>query len=129
MARETRRQRRDARRAAGEQGGNVPRPPRRSTADTAAAGGDGGGSGGGWGGDVSGSGAVAAPPLAHRAGRGRFSFVRESIGELRKVEWPRRPQVVQGTIVVIIACAIVGAFLYAADQALRPFVQHVLLGQ
>jgi preprotein translocase SecE subunit len=125
VARETRRQRRDARRAAGEQGaGNLPRPARRSTADVAAPGGD-----ADWSGVSAGGGSVAAPPLAERAGGRRFSFVRESVGELRKVEWPRRPQVIQGTLVVLIACAIVGAFLYAADQALRPFVQHVLLGQ
>ena len=29
----------------------------------------------------------------------------------------------------LIACAIVGAFLWGADQALRPFVRDVLLGQ
>ncbi len=127
MARETRRQRRDARRAAGEQAGATPRPPRRQAAEAAPAT---EAAGGGWGGGVSGSGSVAAPPLAQRAGRrGALAFVRESIGELKKVEWPRRPQVVQGTVVVLIACAIVGVFLYGADQALRPFVQHVLLGQ
>jgi len=37
--------------------------------------------------------------------------------------------VVQGTIVVIIACAIVGAYLYGVDQALKPFVRNVLLGE
>ena len=57
------------------------------------------------------------------------SFVRESVAELRKVEWPNRAQVIQGTIVVLIACAIVGAFLWGADQILRPFVRDVLLGQ
>jgi preprotein translocase SecE subunit len=121
VARETRRQRRDARRAAGDQssgGGGIPRPPRLRTAE---AGGprDGGGS----------FEAAPAPVLAQRAGKRRFSFIRESIGELKKVEWPSRAQVVQGTIVVLIACAIVGVFLYGADQALRPFVQHVLLNQ
>jgi preprotein translocase subunit SecE len=59
--------------------------------------------------------------------RGRF--VREAWGELKKVEWPSQSQVVQGTIVVLIACAIVGAYLFAADQAFKPFVRNVLLGQ
>ena len=40
-----------------------------------------------------------------------------------------RAQVIQGTIVVIVACVIVGAFLWGADQILRPFVRDVLLGQ
>ena len=42
-----------------------------------------------------------------------------------KVEWPNRSQVVQGTIVVIIACVIVGAFLSGADQIFKPFVRTV----
>ncbi len=64
-----------------------------------------------------------------REPRQRGKFVKESIAELRKVEWPNRGQVIQGTIVVIIACVIVGIFLYGADQALKPFVRNVLLGQ
>ena len=40
-----------------------------------------------------------------------------------------RSQVVQGTIVVIIACVIVGTYLYAADQVFKPFVRTVLLGE
>jgi len=102
MAGETRRQRRDARRAAGATPARVgaPRP------------------------------VPAGPDQAARVDHPRRgSFVRESVAELRKVEWPNRAQVIQGTIVVIIACAIVGAFLWGADQALRPFVRDVLLGQ
>ena len=70
--------------------------------------------------------ASAAAPVEHAR---RGGFVRESIAELRKVEWPNRAQVIQGTIVVIIACVIVGAFLWGCDQVLRPFVRDVLLGQ
>ncbi len=125
MARETRRQRRDARRAGGDQGGaGVPRPPRRPAAETGASDGD----GPEW--AAAGTGALAAPSLAGRVGRRRwFSFVRESVAELKKVEWPNRSQVIQGTVVVLIACTIVGVFLYGADQAIRPLVKHVFLGQ
>jgi preprotein translocase subunit SecE len=54
--------------------------------------------------------------------------VRESWAELKKVDWPNRNQTVQGTIVVIIACAVVGAYLWGLDQILQPFVRDVLLG-
>jgi preprotein translocase subunit SecE len=53
--------------------------------------------------------------------------VRESVAELKKVEWPNRPQVFTGTLVVIIACAIVGAYLWVADQVFRAIVEKVLL--
>jgi preprotein translocase subunit SecE len=62
-------------------------------------------------------------PATHRGG-----FVRESWAELKKVDWPTRNQTIQGTIVVIIACAVVGAYLWGLDQVLQPFVREVLLG-
>jgi preprotein translocase SecE subunit len=121
VARETRRQRRDARREAGDQDGAT-RSTRRGEPAPAAS------SAGGFGSSSGGSLAAPAPSLAP-AGKRRFSFLREVIGELHKVEWPNRAQVIQGTVVVIVACAIVGTFLWLADLALKPFVQHLLLGQ
>src|SRR5262245_63789360 len=61
-------------------------------------------------------------------GGGFRRFVGESVAELKKVEWPSQSQVIQGTIVVIIACLIVGAYLYAADLIFKPFVRDILLG-
>jgi preprotein translocase subunit SecE len=60
-------------------------------------------------------------------GGGFRRFVGESVAELKKVEWPNQSQVMQGTIVVIIACVIVGAFLFAADSVFEPLVRDVLL--
>ena len=54
-------------------------------------------------------------------------FVSESWGELKKVEWPNQKQIIQATIVVLIACAIVGLYLWAADLVLRPLVERVFL--
>ena len=70
----------------------------------------------------------ASTQTGRREPRERGRFVRESWAELQKVEWPSRAQVVQGTIVVIIACVIVGTFLYTCDQVFKPFVRNVLLG-
>ena len=61
-------------------------------------------------------------------GAGR-RFISESAAELKKVEWPNQRQVLTGTVVVIIACAIVGTYLWLADLALQPFVERLLLGQ
>jgi preprotein translocase subunit SecE len=57
----------------------------------------------------------------------RGGFVRESVAELKKVEWPSRQQVITGTIVVIIAVAIVGFYLWVADQAFKNLVEKVLI--
>jgi preprotein translocase SecE subunit len=75
----------------------------------------------------------SAQPEKRQTGRKdpvqRGRFVREAWAELKKVEWPNQTQVMQGTVVVLIACAIVGAFLFGADQVFKPFVRNVLLGQ
>ena len=44
------------------------------------------------------AGPAPAAAVEHRARRG--GFIRESVAELKKVEWPTRAQVIQGTIVV-----------------------------
>ena len=43
-------------------------------------------------------------------------FLQESWAELNKVEWPNQQQLVSGTAVVLIACLIIGAYLYLNDQ-------------
>ena len=110
MARQTRAQRR-ARRAemtAGEAAlpGRPPAPPRRPVAR-----------------------AEREPrrerePRAERGGAAR-RFISESWGELKKVEWPTQNQLIQGVAVVLIACLIVGVFLYGCDVLFKHLVQRV----
>ena len=108
MARETRAQRRAAR---AEQAGAPPRRPSKPTAD-----GEGDGR----------RGRPPAPPSQPR--RSRFAFFGESWAELQKVEWPGQSQVIQATVVVLIACIVVGAYLYINDRVWAHVVQW-LLGQ
>ena len=56
----------------------------------------------------------------------RGSFVRESVAELRKVEWPDRKQVTTGSVVVIIACAITGLYLWINDLIWQRVVEVIL---
>ena len=73
----------------------------------------------------------AQQPVKQQTGRKaqqpRGQFIRECVAELRKVDWPSRAQTFQGTVVVIIACAIVGLYLWGIDQIIRPLVDRVLL--
>jgi preprotein translocase subunit SecE len=106
VARETRRQRRAARAAAGDGAATG----RRGRAQQVR---------------------PAQQPVKQQTGRKadhqRGQFVRESVAELKKVDWPNRRQTFQGVVVVIIACAIVGAYLWGLDQIFRPLVDRVLL--
>jgi len=60
--------------------------------------------------------------------RKRSNFIAESWAELKKVEWPGQNQVIQGTVVVLIACLVVGTFLYVNDQVWKRVVSKILLG-
>ena len=81
--------------------------------------------------------AAASPalqPAPARATSGRQgtrvgNFIRESIGELRKVEWPTQNHLIQGTVVVIVACVVMGTYLYFADLIFNKLVSKLLLGQ
>ena len=76
---------------------------------------------------------AAQPPKTQTgrrgAGGGGRRFISESAAELKKVEWPGQRQVLTGTVVVLIACAIVGTYLWVADLVFQPLVQRVLLGR
>jgi len=114
MARQTRQQRRDRR--AQQQpalaGGTPPRTPPRPTAN----------------GDS--EPAPRKPPRSderHVPGSGPIHFIQEAWAELKKVEWPSQKAVVSGTAVVLIACLIVGVYLYLNDTLWQYVVQHLLL--
>ncbi len=82
-----------------------------------------------------GAGAPPAPPREARPTArgggddhgGPFRFFRESYAELKKVEWPDQKAVISGTTVVLIACIIVGTYLWLNDELWRYVVKHVLL--
>jgi preprotein translocase SecE subunit len=115
MARQTRQQRRE-RRAQQEPalaGGPPQRPPVRPVAQA--------------GGEPERRRAQREERERHIPGSGFFRFVQEAIAELKKVEWPNQKAVISGTAVVLIACVIVGAFLWLNDELWRYVVQHVLL--
>jgi preprotein translocase subunit SecE len=113
VARQTRAQRR-ARRAQMTPGseaalpGGPPAPPRRPTARAAA------------------RPEPAREPRVARGG-GVRGFVSESWAELKKVEWPTQSQLIQGVVVVLIACLVVGVFLYTCDLVWKRLVQDVFL--
>jgi preprotein translocase subunit SecE len=60
-------------------------------------------------------------------GSGAKNFVAESWGELKKVEWPGQKQLIQGVVVVLVACLVVGVYLYGADLVFKRVVENVFL--
>jgi preprotein translocase subunit SecE len=52
-------------------------------------------------------------------------YLRESRIELRKVSWPTREQVTNLTIVVIVVCMVLAAFLGILDAAFAKFITWI----
>jgi preprotein translocase SecE subunit len=76
--------------------------------------------------------AAVEAPTAERQVEGRRGFpgarfLQEAFAELKKVEWPTQQQVVSGTAVVLVACVLLGVYLYANDRVWSYVVEHVLL--
>jgi preprotein translocase subunit SecE len=67
------------------------------------------------------------PAERHVPGSGARNFVGESWAELKKVEWPRQQQLIQGVVVVLVACLVVGVYLYGADLVFKRLVENVFL--
>src|SRR3989442_1645254 len=109
MARQTRAQRR-ARREAQEQSGGIAQRARQRQAQ------------------IRPSSQPAKSQTGTQRRERRGTFFAESWAELKKVEWPGQSQVIQATIVVLIACIVVGIYLYANDQLWKPVVKK-LIGQ
>jgi preprotein translocase subunit SecE len=64
-----------------------------------------------------------APPAGQRTSARKF--IRESWGELRKVQWPTRQQVAQGTLVVGVVTGVFAAYISAVDQVAVRLVKQL----
>ena len=58
---------------------------------------------------------AAKPAKGGGRGRGIVKFLREVKGELAKVTWPSREELVQSTIVVLIAVVVAGVYIALFD--------------
>jgi preprotein translocase subunit SecE len=69
-------------------------------------------------------------PTPHAAGRtGLIQFLRECWAELGRVQWPNRSQLWQATAVVVIACLVVGVYLYALDSVFSKVAKWLVTKQ
>jgi preprotein translocase subunit SecE len=60
--------------------------------------------------------------------KSRFSFVPDTIGELRKVTWPSRQETIRLSALVLAVCVIVGLILGGIDYGFTQLVAKVFLG-
>jgi preprotein translocase subunit SecE len=63
-----------------------------------------------------------APPPPHRERTTAKEFVREVRGELKKVAWPTKAEVVTSTIVVLMAVIVMTLLIFGLDASFAEFV-------
>ena len=71
---------------------------------------------------------TARRPPAQARERDRTSptqFFSEVRGEMRKVAWPTRPEVINSTLVVLVAVIFMGASIFALDYLSAHFVLYL----
>lgn len=69
----------------------------------------------------------ATPVTAEKRKRGRvMGFFASCVAELKRVQWPDRPTLVQATIVTIVFIALVGAYLGVLDLVFNRVVQYII---
>lgn len=54
------------------------------------------------------------------------SYLSEVRSELKKVEWPKRREVVKLTIIIVIISAVVGGYLGVLDLAMTKFLEAIV---
>ncbi|MEX0659927.1 MAG: preprotein translocase subunit SecE [Egibacteraceae bacterium] len=61
---------------------------------------------------------VASEPVSPEKKKrtGVRQFLREVRGELKRVVWPSRKELASYSLVVLVACALVGVFIFGLDQ-------------
>jgi len=59
----------------------------------------------------------------------RLGFIRETIGELKKVTWLSKPEIAYLTFLVLIIALVTGLILGAVDYSFTRLVNEVFLGR
>ena len=55
-------------------------------------------------------------------------FVRQVKQEIAKITWPSKQEVIQGTVTVVVMCAILAVFLFVVDTIFAVTIRRIIGG-
>jgi preprotein translocase subunit SecE len=55
-----------------------------------------------------------------------ITFFIDIVKEMAKVTWPKKDELRESTLVVIVVCLIIAAFIYLVDTAVSQILQYIL---
>ena len=55
-----------------------------------------------------------------------INFFSDVVKEMNKVTWPKKEELRESTIIVLVSCLIIGAFVYLVDMIVSGVLQQIL---
>jgi preprotein translocase subunit SecE len=55
-----------------------------------------------------------------------IAFFTDIVKEMTKVTWPKKEELRESTLVVIVVCVIIAGFIYAVDTAVSQILKFIL---
>jgi preprotein translocase subunit SecE len=55
-----------------------------------------------------------------------LGFFTDVVKEMKKVTWPKREELQDSTIIVLVVCLIIGAFIYVVDMVVSGVLRQIL---
>ena len=55
-----------------------------------------------------------------------IGFFTDVVKEMKKVTWPKREELQDSTIIVLVVCLIIGAFIYVVDMVVSGVLRQIL---
>lgn len=55
-----------------------------------------------------------------------LGFFTDVVKEMKKVTWPKREELQDSTVIVLVVCLIIGAFIYVVDMVVSGVLRQIL---
>jgi preprotein translocase subunit SecE len=55
-----------------------------------------------------------------------IAFFTDVVREMKKVTWPKRDDLQESTVIVLVVCLVIAAFVYVVDAAVTLVLQQIL---
>jgi preprotein translocase subunit SecE len=55
-----------------------------------------------------------------------INFFTDVVKEMKKVTWPKKEELRESTVIVLVSCLIIGAFVYTVDTIVSAILTQIL---
>jgi len=55
-----------------------------------------------------------------------INFFSDVVKEMKKVTWPKKEELRESTVIVLVSCLIIGVFVYAVDMIVSRLLSQIL---